>query len=160
MADVVDKATRSRMMSGIKGKNTKPEMQIRKALHAQGLRYKLHDKLLPGKPDLAFPRFRAVIFAQGCFWHGHGCEYFKWPKSNPDFWKEKIRGNVARDAKTANLLIEQGWRVCSIWECALRKAKPAEIERMARRIGDWLGRAGKRKDNRWKKLEIPSNPRR
>ena len=93
MADIVDKKTRSKMMAGIKGKNTKPEMLIRKALFAKGLRYRLHDKNLPGKPDLVFPKYKAVIFVQGCFWHGHDCHLFKWPTSNKEYWRNKINRN-------------------------------------------------------------------
>ena len=93
MVDVVTPEKRSAMMSGIKGKNTKPEFIVRKALFKRGFRYTLHNKNLPGKPDLVFARYKAVVFVNGCFWHGHNCHLFKWPKSNPEFWKEKITNN-------------------------------------------------------------------
>ena len=93
MADVVDRKTRSRMMSGIRGKNTRPELLIRKGLHARGFRFRLHDKRLPGKPDLVLPKYSAVIFVHGCFWHGHDCHLFKWPQSRREFWRKKITRN-------------------------------------------------------------------
>ena len=117
MADIVDKATRSRMMSGIRGKNTKPELLVRKALHAQGFRFRLHDKNLPGKPDIVLKKHRTVIFVHGCFWHGHDCKHFKWPKTRPEFWREKIEGNKTRDLKHQQELKELGWNVKVIWEC-------------------------------------------
>src|SRR3954470_16295918 len=91
MADVVSSGVRSRMMAGIRGTNTAPEMILRRALHAEGFRYRLHDRRLPGKPDMVFPRHHAVIFAHGCFWHGHDCHLFKWPSTRPEFWQTKIR---------------------------------------------------------------------
>ena len=120
MVDVVRPEKRSEMMAGIKGRNTKPEIIIRKVFFKRGFRYRLHYKGLPGKPDLVFPKYKAVIFVNGCFWHGHNCHLFKWPKSNPDFWKEKITGNQTRDIKNKKLLSVQGWRVKTIWECALK----------------------------------------
>lgn len=120
MTDVVDKATRSRMMSGIRGKNTKPEMAVRSALHAAGYRFRLHREDLPGKPDLVLPKYHAAIFVNGCFWHGHECSLFRWPKSSESFWREKISANVDRDQRNYLRLMESGWRVCVIWECAMR----------------------------------------
>ena len=111
--DVVTPAVRSRMMSGIRGKNTKPELLIRKALFAQGFRYRLHDKLLPGKPDLVFPKYHAVIQINGCFWHGHDCSLFKWPSSSSEFWREKITGNRQRDAANCQELERLGWLIYS-----------------------------------------------
>ena len=119
MADVVDAGTRSRMMSGIRGKNTKPELMIRKALHARGFRYRLHCDL-PGKPDICLPKHRAVIFVHGCFWHGHGCHLFKWPKTREEFWKAKIERNREVDARSMEALVKAGWRVATVWECALK----------------------------------------
>lgn len=119
MVDVVDKKTRSRMMSGIRGKNTKPEIIVRKALHAAGYRFRLHRKDLPGKPDIVLPKYKTVIFVHGCFWHKHDCRYFKWPKTRPDFWREKIEGNVERDRLAYEKLEEMGWRVKVVWECEL-----------------------------------------
>lgn len=107
-------------MAAIRGSHTKPEMQIRQALHAIGLRYRLHAKELPGKPDLVFPRYRAVVFVNGCFWHRHDCHLFKWPGTRQDFWREKIARNVENDAKTMEALRQAGWRVAVVWECALK----------------------------------------
>jgi DNA mismatch endonuclease, patch repair protein len=120
MTDVVDAATRSRMMSGIRSKDTKPEMIVRRALHKAGFRYRLHDGRLPGKPDIVLPKYRTVIFVHGCFWHGHLCKDFKWPKSRVEFWRAKIEGNVARDARNLELLERAGWRVAVVWECSIK----------------------------------------
>lgn len=122
MADVVDRKTRSRMMSGIRSKNTRPEMVLRRGLHARGFRYRLHASDIPGKPDLAFPKYGALIVVHGCFWHGHACRYFKWPKSNSAFWKEKIGTNKSRDRRTLRMQARLGWRVLVVWECAVRKS--------------------------------------
>ncbi|MDO9063743.1 MAG: very short patch repair endonuclease [Sulfuricella sp.] len=137
MADVVDSATRSRMMSGIRGRNTKPEILIRSLLHRQGFRFRLHVHNLPGKPDIAFPRYHAVIFVHGCFWHGHDCPLFKWPNTRPEFWREKIGRNQANDYRTRAALIAAGWRVGVVWECAIRGAEK-DVEGVTRRLGDWL----------------------
>jgi DNA mismatch endonuclease (patch repair protein) len=120
MADVVDAATRSRMMAGIRGTDTKPELALRRGLHRRGFRYRLHARDLPGRPDMVFPRWRAALFVHGCFWHGHGCALFKWPKSNEAFWRTKIEGNRARDARKTDALKAAGWRVGAVWECVLR----------------------------------------
>jgi DNA mismatch endonuclease, patch repair protein len=117
MVDVVDKATRSRMMAGIKGKNTKPELLLRSELHRRGFRFRLHARNLPGRPDLVFPKYRTVIFVHGCFWHGHSCKVFKWPQSNKLFWETKILGNRRRDRQSIRQLVKAGWRVLVIWEC-------------------------------------------
>lgn len=127
MADIVSKEVRSRMMSGIRSKNTKPELIIRKGLFAKGLRYRLHDKKLPGKPDLVFPKFRVVLFINGCFWHGHACDLFKIPSTNRDFWESKIGTNQANDAKNKELLLAAGWRVVTIWECAIKGKRRLDI---------------------------------
>lgn len=121
MADVVDRATRSRMMAGIKGTNTRPERELRAALHARGLRYRLHAKDIVGRPDLVFPKYRAVVFVHGCFWHRHeGCRYATTPTTRPEFWHRKFAGNVARDRHVKQELLRSGWRVASVWECAIR----------------------------------------
>lgn len=121
MADIVDTKTRSRMMSGIKGKNTKPEMLIRKALTSQGIRYRLHRKDLPGAPDIVMPGRKIAIFAHGCFWHMHqGCRLAKMPSTRPDFWQAKLGANVERDAKAIGSLAASGWRVLIVWECATK----------------------------------------
>ena len=120
--DVHDKETRSYNMSCIKGKGTKPEEIVRKYLFSQGFRYRKNDKRLPGTPDIVLPKYRTVIFVNGCFWHGHeGCKYFVWPKNNEDFWKKKIEDNISRDQKSVDLLETQGWNVIIIWECELKK---------------------------------------
>jgi len=122
MADIVDSATRSRMMSGIRDKNTGPEIAFRKALHARGYRYRIHVKNLPGKPDLVLPRFRAVVFVHGCFWHGHvGCPFFRIPSTRITFWTDKLGKNRGRDAEVCDSLLQAGWRVLIVWECAVRK---------------------------------------
>jgi DNA mismatch endonuclease (patch repair protein) len=115
--DVVDKATRSRMMSGIRGKNTKPELIVRRHLHGKGLRYRLHARL-PGKPDLVFPKHCTALFVHGCFWHRHpACQYATTPKSNADFWQTKFTSNLRRDVEVQKSLTALGWRVLVIWEC-------------------------------------------
>jgi len=120
MADVHNKATRSYNMSMIKGKNTKPEMLVRRFLHANGYRYKLHDKKLPGKPDIVLPKYRTVIFVHGCFWHGHAnCKYFVIPKTRTQWWTDKINGNRANDEKAVKALRKEGWKVIKIWGCDL-----------------------------------------
>ena len=109
------------MMSGIKSKNTKPERLIRSFLHRQGFRFRLHDKRLPGRPDLVLPRYRAVVNVHGCFWHQHhGCRFAYMPASNRAFWKQKLEGNVARDLRNEAALCELGWRVLTVWECEVR----------------------------------------
>jgi DNA mismatch endonuclease (patch repair protein) len=117
-------------MAGIGPVNTKPELIIRRGLHALGYRYRVHFRELPGKPDLVFPSRRAVIFVHGCFWHGHDCPLFRWPTTQPEFWRTKITGNIARDRTTAELLVSQGWRVLNVWECALKgrsRLAPSEV---------------------------------
>jgi DNA mismatch endonuclease (patch repair protein) len=126
MADVHTTEQRSFNMSRIKGKDTKPEMLVRKFLHAQGFRYKLHDKTLPGKPDLVLPKYKTVIFIHGCFWHGHdNCKYYKIPQTRTEWWTEKINKNIANDVKAMKLLKKEGWKIITIWEC---KFKPAILE--------------------------------
>ena len=126
------------MMSGIRGKNTKPELLIRKALHARGFRYRLHCKDLPGNPDLCLPKYRAVIFVHGCFWHGHGCHLFKWPKTRPEFWREKIARNCEVDAGAERALAEEGWRQAVIWECAVKGRTRRSLEEVISTCADWL----------------------
>ena len=125
--DVHDKKTRSYNMSMIKGKNTKPEELVRKYLFSQGFRYRKNVRTLPGSPDIVLPKYKTVIFVNGCFWHGHkGCRYFVWPENNADFWREKITTNIQRDANKIALLEQAGWRVMGVWECELKKDKSAE----------------------------------
>ena len=123
MADVHTPEQQSYNMSRIHSKNTKPEELVRKFLFSQGFRYRKNDAKLPGKPDIVLPKYKAVIFVNGCFWHGHeGCRYFVWPKNNAEFWKEKITGNIQRDKHNHQLLANQGWRVIEIWECQLKRS--------------------------------------
>lgn len=126
MADIVDAATRSRMMAGIRSKNTKPEMLIRKALHAKGFRYSLNSGNLPGKPDVVMPKWRVVIFVNRCFWHWHGCSISKLPKGNRLFWQQKLSANKLHDTKVKKELISLGWRVATIWECSTRSKTALE----------------------------------
>lgn len=128
MVDVVDRATRSRMMSGIRGRDTKPELVIRSALHNIGFRFRLHAKNLPGRPDLVLPKYKVAVFVHGCFWHGHlGCQYFVKPKTRPDFWLDKINGNALRDKQSYQLLRAAGWHVLVVWECALKSKVPLAV---------------------------------
>lgn len=127
MADVHSKETRSYNMSQIKGKNTKPEMLVRKFLHANGFRYRLHIKDLPGKPDIVLPKYKTVIFVHGCFWHGHtNCKYFTIPKTRTKWWTDKINRNISNDDKAIKALKKDGWKIINVWEC---KLKPAKIEK-------------------------------
>lgn len=122
--DVHDKKTRSYNMSQIKGKNTKPEELVRKYLFSQGFRYRKNDKRLPGSPDIVLPKYKTVIFINGCFWHGHrDCKYFVWPKSNEEFWRNKIYSNIERDIRKTKQLTGLGWKVIIVWECELKNGK-------------------------------------
>lgn len=126
------------MMAGIGPANTKPEMVLRRGLHALGWRYCLHDKKLPGKPDLVFPGRRAVIFVNGCFWHGHDCHLFRWPQTRQEFWREKISGNVRRDARTRRELAEHGWRVADVWECTLKGRERLPLQQVLQACASFL----------------------
>lgn len=142
MVDVVDSVIRSRMMSGIRSKNTKPEKQIRSALHRRGFRFRLNQASLPGKPDLVFKKHNAVIFVHWCFWHGHDCPLFKWPSSNTSFWRNKIERNRAKDVEVLVALKNAGWRVMVIWECALKgKARMAQLPHTVDNVCSWLLRS-------------------
>ncbi len=125
--DVHNPKTRSYNMSRIRGKNTKPEMLVRKFLHAKGLRYKLHDKTLPGKPDIVLPKYKVIVSVNGCFWHGHeGCRYFVIPKTRTDWWMEKIAKTVQKDNQNIMLLYRSGWTPLVVWECELRTEKQTD----------------------------------
>tara|TARA_B100000676_G_C17959581_1_gene776762 strand:- start:472 stop:924 length:453 start_codon:yes stop_codon:yes gene_type:complete len=138
MTDIVDKTTRSKMMSSIRDKDTKPELFIRSGLHAIGYRYKLHDKNLPGKPDLVLPKYNAIILVNGCFWHGHDCHLFRLPKTRSDFWAAKIRANIERDRKNLAAYCKLGWRVLTIWECAIRGVPQEELDELIKRTSIWI----------------------
>ena len=132
--DTVDATTRSRMMSGIRSKNTKPELAVRKFLHANGFRYRIHRKDLPGNPDLVFPKLRLCLFVHGCFWHRHvGCRYTTSPKTRTHFWNEKFQKNVARDIANIQSLETSGWEVLIVWECQLREDENA-LEKLLAKI--------------------------
>lgn len=117
MTDVLTPEQRHKCMSAIRGKNTKPELVIRKELHRRGFRYSLHSKVLPGRPDIVLAKYKAVIQVRGCFWHMHGCKYSSLPKSSPDFWKNKLEGNRRRDRRNDEKLRKMAWRVIVVWEC-------------------------------------------
>lgn len=137
MTDVVDRETRSRMMAGIRGRDTRPEIALRRALHARGLRYRLHGAGLPGRPDLVLARHRAVVFVHGCFWHRHReCRYATTPATREAFWAAKFQANVARDKKVEAELLAMDWRVGIVWECALRRS--ATTERTADVVEAWI----------------------
>lgn len=127
MPDVVSAEKRSRMMSGIRGKNTKPEVVVRRGLHARGFRFRLHAKDLPGKPDLVLPKWNAVVLVHGCFWHRHErCRFATSPATRPEFWAEKFASTVSRDRRNADALHAANWRTATVWECAL-KQDPQEV---------------------------------
>lgn len=132
MADVHDKKTRSYNMSQIRSTNTKPELLVRKFLHAQGYRYRLHDKKLPGHPDIVLPKYKTIIFIHGCFWHGHAnCKYYKVPQTRTEWWLAKINRNKANDTKAAKALKKESWNIITIWECSL---KPARADKTLTRL--------------------------
>jgi DNA mismatch endonuclease (patch repair protein) len=131
MTDVHNKATRSYNMSRIKGKDTKPEMLVRRFLFEQGFRYRLHVKTLPGKPDIVLTKYKTVIFIHGCFFHGHdGCRYFKVPATRTEWWLDKIEGNKKRDKEVVKKLIDLGWRIITVWTCCLKKNKDSTLKEL------------------------------
>ncbi|MDR0736536.1 MAG: very short patch repair endonuclease [Zoogloeaceae bacterium] len=138
MPDIFSPETRSRMMSGIRSKNTSPELFLRYALHRMGFRYRLHVNSLPGKPDMVFPIRRAVIFVHGCFWHGHNCHLFKWPSSHADFWRKKIESNRKHDIMISAELNRAGWRVLTVWECAVKGKYRLAKGRVLDMAANWL----------------------
>lgn len=148
--DIFSREKRSSVMAQIRGRDTKPELQLRRALWADGFRYSLHRKGLPGRPDLVFPKWNALIFVHGCFWHAHEkCAGFRLPKSRAEFWREKLYGNRSRDERSASALVESGWSVAVVWECAIE----ADLETTAGILSKWL-RASRRVDI----LEVRSAP--
>lgn len=138
MADIVDKATRSKMMSGIRGKNTKPEILIRKGLHARGFRYRLHSHKLPGKPDIVLSKYKAIIMINGCFWHQHNCHLFKWPSTRKEFWEAKILSNAKRDKENIKYYQDTGWKTLVIWECALKGKTKLSLESILDLTAYWI----------------------
>jgi DNA mismatch endonuclease, patch repair protein len=141
MTDVLTHDQRTYNMSRIKSKNTRPELEIRKLLFKRGFRYSLHKKDLPGKPDLVLPKYNAIIFINGCFWHYHDCRLFKMPETRRSWWKEKLTKNKERDRRNLSQLLCSGWRVMIIWECSFRKTKkiePDKIIRVSDSISEWL----------------------
>ena len=137
--DKVDKETRSKIMSKVGQKATGPEMKLRRALHKLGFRYRVNVRKLPGSPDLVFPKYKAVIFVHGCFWHRHeGCKYATTPKSRIEFWEAKFKANVERDRRNVEALLNDGWRVMVVWECALKKSQKMEFEEVVTLIAEWL----------------------
>jgi DNA mismatch endonuclease (patch repair protein) len=126
------------MMAGIKGKDTRPELILRGGLHARGLRFRLDRRDLPGRPDLSFPKWNAVLFAHGCFWHGHGCHLFKWPRTREEFWRAKIGRNIERDKEVRLLLKRDGWRIGVVWECALKGRTRQPLGEVLDCCSEWL----------------------
>lgn len=126
------------MMSGIKAKDTAPEKMIRSGLHRLGYRFRLHDRKLPGKPDMAFPSRRAIIEVRGCFWHGHDCHFFRWPGTREEFWRSKITANVERDERNRRALLDAGWRVAVVWECQLKGKSRRPLESVLSELGRFL----------------------
>lgn len=126
------------MMRGIRSGNTKPEIFIRKGLHREGFRYRLHDPKVTGHPDLVFPKYHAVLFIHGCFWHGHDCSLFRYPETRKEFWEEKIRRNRKRDADVQKILTDAGWRIGLVWECAMRGWRKMETADLIETLTDWL----------------------
>jgi len=138
MVDIVTTETRSRMMSGIRSSNTAPEMQVRRLLFARGFRYRLHVRDLPGRPDIVLPRYRVVIFVHGCFWHRHDCHLFRPPATRTEFWQTKIHSNVERDKHHQAELIDSGWRVGVVWECALKGRTRLDVGWIGDTLADWV----------------------
>jgi DNA mismatch endonuclease, patch repair protein len=153
MADVVDAATRSRMMSKIRSQDTKPELLVRGHLHARGLRYVLGGAGLPGRPDLVFPRWKVAVFVHGCFWHWHACRISRLPASNRKFWRAKLNKNQTRDAVSLLSLLSAGWRVATIWECSLRGTVALQqLNRKMDVLSNWIKSPRTRK----RVLELPA----
>jgi len=136
MGDIMTRLERSERMSRIRSRDTKPELLVRRYLHGLGFRYRLHARDLPGKPDLVLPKYGAIVFVEGCFWHGHSCQKGRIPGTNPTFWQAKVAANQARDKRNQRMLRRQGWRVIRVWECQLatKQARTATLARLASRI--------------------------
>lgn len=138
MSDVHSPTARSRNMAAIRATNTRPEMILRRALHAEGFRFRLHARDLPGRPDVVLPKHRVAIFVHGCFFHGHECHTFRWPTTRAQFWREKIDGNRERDARQLEALKAAGWRVLTVWECAMRGPRAPDRSQLLSKIAFWI----------------------
>lgn len=138
-------------MSSIRGKDTKPEIIVRRGLHAKGFRFRLHLKNLPGKPDIVLPKYKSIIFVHGCFWHMHDCHLFKWPSTRPEFWRDKISGNKVKDEDNLSILKYRGWRILTIWECALKGKERLDFEDLLKEIVSWLKKGSVLKEIRGNK---------
>lgn len=136
--DTVDKATRSRIMASVRQRDTGPEIKLRRALHRLGFRYRLHCKTLPGSPDIVFPKYKAVIFVHGCFWHSHGCKYSTKPTTRQTFWQNKFAANKERDQRKIQELREAGWRVLVVWECAIKTNDAVLFRKSQKAVAKWL----------------------
>jgi DNA mismatch endonuclease (patch repair protein) len=142
MTDIVSAAVRSRMMSDIRGTDTRPEIDVRHGLHAMGFRYRLHVPGLPGKPDIVLAQHRAVILVNGCFWHCHDCHLFRWPDEREQFWRRKITRSRERDMEVRNALGTFGWRVLVIWECALKGRNRLPLKKVLKETAAWIRKGG------------------
>jgi DNA mismatch endonuclease, patch repair protein len=152
MVDIVDAATRSRMMAGIKSRNTRPELLVRHHLHSRGFRYTLDGAGLPGRPDIVLPKWKVAIFVNGCFWHWHGCHLSKIPSANRSFWETKLTANQTRDDVSQMAIVSAGWRVAIVWECALRGSfAESQLPHLIRNLERWI-----RAEPKSKVLELPS----
>jgi DNA mismatch endonuclease, patch repair protein len=134
----MDAATRSRIMGRIRSKDTKPELLVRRGLHKRGFRFRLHDRTLPGRPDLILRKHRVAIFVHGCFWHGHDCPLFRWPRTREDFWRTKITTNRDRDERAVAQLVTSGWRVLTVWECAFRGRSESDQNAALDTVAYWI----------------------
>lgn len=143
MTDVLTPEQRRLVMRRIKSKDSKPELLMRRGLHQRGLRYRLHAPEIPGKPDMVFPKHQTIILVHGCFWHGHDCSLFKWPKTRAEFWERKIKRNVERDHQTLAALHAQGWRVLVVWECALKGKHRRNLECVLDNAQAFIRKTGK-----------------
>ncbi len=156
MTDTVSREVRSRMMAGIGGSNTRPEIIVRQVLHRNGFRFRLHRKDLPGRPDIVLPRYKTAIFVNGCFWHVHGCRLSKLPAGNASFWRDKLAGNRVRDAKVNQKLLQMGWRVVTVWECATRGSQAASrFDDAMVTLCDWI--RFRPEETTFEILDIPVN---
>ena len=138
MSDVHSVAIRSKNMRAIKSKDTKPEVLIRRSLHARGLRFRLHVKGLPGTPDIVLPKYKTVVFVNGCFWHGHRCHLSKTPKTRTEFWLSKISDNISRDVLVHNKLSAAGWRIAVFWECGVKSGSSQDVAKLIDKFVEWL----------------------